>query len=392
MNVRPAARLIGAGATATALVLLAACATRSLNAARHDFYAGRYAEANQVLDRSIPSTDRVLFLMERGTIRLFLGDYANSAKDLIAAYDRLEQLQTYSASRGGASVVVNDTVKEYRGFPYERGLLHAFTAKDHLAMGQWENAAVEARRTLDALSPEVLGDYPDDAYARYMAGLCLELIGDRSNAELQYRKAGALLDNVAVDDRTGRLAARNGTNDVPRVDGGNWPAELVCFVMMGRAPQGQATWRDDWAAQHAAYAEIAIDGEVAGRSYTFTDVLDLAFTTDQKEAAKKMVKTVARVAVKESIAHQIEKDNELLGELVRFVLIGLLEKPDTRRWETLPRLLQVARVPCPPDLKEYTVVFRTATGAEMGRLRVERPLQRNDRTFVSFCRDLPAQP
>lgn len=392
MNVRPAARLIGAGAVAGAAVLLAACATRSLNAARQDFYAGRFAQANQVLDRSAPSTDRVLFLMERGTIRLFLGDYTNSAGDLISAYDRLEELQTYSASRGSASMVVNDTVKDYRGFPYERTLLHAFTAKNHLALGDWEKAAVEARRTLDSLSPEVLGDYPDNPYARYLAGLCLELAGDRSNAELQYRRAGEATEHVGIDPATGRIGPRDGTNAAPRIDDRPWPAELVCFVMMGRAPQGQATWSADWASQHAAHADILVDGAVAGRSYTLTDVLDVAFTTDQKEAAKKMVKTVARIAVKESIAHQIEKDNELLGELVRFVLIGLLEKPDTRRWETLPRLLQVARVPCPPDLKEYTVVFRAANGAELGRIRIDQPLQQKDRTFVSFCRDLPATP
>lgn len=392
MKAPTAGRILRTGLAAGAAVLFAACATQHLNAARHNFYAGRFADADRNLDRKIPSNDRVLFLMERGTIRLALGDYTNSATDLIRAYDRVEELETYSLSRGGASMVANDTVQDYRGFPYERTLLHAFTAKNHLALGDWEKAAVEARRIIQSLEPEAKGDFPDDAYARYMAGFCLELIGDRSNAGLQYRKAAELLGAVGIDDRTGRLYPKADTNDATAAasapDTSAWPAELVCFVMMGRAPHGNNLWRDEWSIQRPAYAEIVVDGEVLGRSYALTDTLDLAFTTQQKEAARKMVKSVARVAAKETIAYQIERDNELLGELVRFVLIGLLEKPDTRRWETLPRYLQVARVKCPPDVKGYTVVFRSSAGGQIGSITVNAPLQRRGTTYVSFCRDI----
>lgn len=390
MNAPTVGRYIRLGVAAAALGLASGCASTALQSARHDFYAGRVEQASRQLAEAQPGQDRVLFWMERGTIRQAAGDYTNSTRDFIEAYDRIEELQTYSMSRGGASMVVNDTVQEYRGFPYERTLLHAFTAKNHLAQARWEDAAVEARRTIASLEPEAKGDYPEDAYSRYMAGFCLELIGDRSNAALQYRRAAEVAGGIGIDDQTGRLGPRPDTNTAARVDESAWPAELVCFILMGRAPQGNNVWRDDWSISRTAYAEIVADGKVLGRSYNLADTLDLAFTTEQKEAARKMVKTVARVAVKESIAYQIEQDNELLGELVRFVLIGLLEKPDTRRWETLPRYLQVARVPCPPDLKEYTVVFRNHEGGQLGSIRVTTPLHRKGKTFVSFCRDLVA--
>ena len=77
-------------------------------------------------------------------------------------------------------------------FQAERTLLHAFTAKNHLAQANFENAAVEARRIIESLTPEKKGDYPDDAYSRYMAGFCLEMMDDRSNAELEYRKADSV--------------------------------------------------------------------------------------------------------------------------------------------------------------------------------------------------------
>lgn len=375
MKRRAAGRILAGAVAVAALAVLAGCATQALNTARHEFYQGRFDQANRTLDRKIPKQDRVLFLMERGMIRLFLGEYENSARDFIDANDRLAELETYSVSRGGASMVVNDTVQDFRGFPYERTLLHAFTAKDHLALGHWENAAVEARRVLESLTPEVLGDYPDDAYSRYLAGVCLELIGDTSNARLQYQKASELAPDAKIDPQTGRIDGSSTTKT---------GAELVCFVLMGHAPRPDNIRLTDL----GTYADVYAGDKRLGRSYQLTDVADLASTSYQKDAARQVVKTVARVAMKETVAHQIEKDNELLGELVRFVLIGLLERPDTRRWETLPRHLHVARVSCPPDLKEYTIVFRNGSGVETARRTVSQPLARNGPLFISFARDI----
>ena len=375
---RPAAVRVVAGGVVALGLLAAGCATQALNTARRDFYQGRLDQANRTLDRKLPAQDRVLFLMERGMIRLFLGDYDESARDFIAAYDRLDELETYSLSRGGASMIANDTVQDFRGYPYERTLLHAFTAKSHLAQANWENAAVEARRLLASLRPETLGDYPDDAYSRYLAGFCFELIGDRSNARLQYEKAAALAPEAKLDPDTGRFAGAAASTS----------NELVCFILIGRAPNPQSAHIE----LPGGYAELRANGKTLGRSHRLTDVADLAFTSLQKDAARQVVKTVARVAAKEAIARQIEHDNELLGELVRFVLIGLLEKPDTRRWETLPRYLHVARVPCPGDVREFTVVFKNSSGVTLSEQTVSRPLARAPGYIVSFARDLRSVP
>jgi len=372
------ARILTGGAAAIALAVLAGCATQALNSARRDFYQGHFDQASTALERKLPKQDRVLFLMERGTVRLFSGDYENSARDFVAAYDRLTELETYSLSKGGASLLVNDSIQDFRGFPYERTLLHAFTALDHLALSNWEHAAVEARRLLDSLSPEKLGDYPDDAYSRYLAGFCLELIGDSSNARLQYEKAAALASQVNLDPNTGRFGSSSSASS-------NAAAELVCFVMMGRAPAPENMLYPD----SGLYAEIYSGNTLLGRSQPLTDVADLASTSYQKDAAREVAKTVTRIAVKETIAYQIEKDNEALGALARIILIGLLERPDTRRWETLPRYLEVARVPCPPDLTEFTISFRTGNGQEISRRTIAAPLTRQGSTFVSFVRDIP---
>jgi hypothetical protein len=104
-------------------------------------------------------------------------------------------------------------------------------------------------------------------------------------------------------------------------------------------------------------------------------------------AALKTAKTVGRIVVKEVIAGSVAKQDSLLGQLLRLALYAA-EVPDTRRWETLPLSLQVGRVPCPPDLTHYTLVFRDGAGRTIHARTVAAPLARRDRTFVSFAREL----
>lgn len=387
------------------LVLLAltlsGCVT-PLNSARHNFYAGELEQAEQDLaDARGSSKDRVLYLMERGMIRQMRGAYPESSRDFIDAADLLEELRTYSLSKGTTSLVINDMAQDFRGAPFERTLLHAFTAKNHLAQGHWDNAAVEARRIIHSLTTEMKGDYPEDAYSRYMAGFCLEMIDDHSNASLQYRKAGELLSegsfgkDIAIDDTTGYPALKttnsvstNADNIVVSVESSKpWQTELVCFVLSGKTLSGANTVDNYWPVSAPVYGEIFHRGRYLGRSYTLTDTVDIAFTTAQMEAARKAVKTISRIAIKEGIADAIEKDNEILGSLVRLVLIDLLERPDIRRWETLPRWLGVARVSCPPDLTNFDVVFKISTGAVLRTIHVEKPIRRRRNIFVSFCRE-----
>lgn len=380
MTTRAAVRCGIGGVAALALLIAVGCATQALESARRDFYRGHFAEAERKLNRNFPAHDRVMYLMERGTIRMFSGEYKLALKDYIAAYDRLVDLETWSVTRGGASLVVNDTVQDFRGFPYERTLLHAFAAKCHFALGDWELAAVEARRIIQSLDPDVLRGYPEDAYSRYVAGAALELAGDQSNARVQYRKAAELAPSAMIDPESGRLG---GLSSEPPTG-----TELLVFVMMGRAP------RIDTASLPVLdlYAEIYANDKRLGRSYLLTDTGQLAAKSFEKDAARQIAKTATRLVAKEAIAQQLDKQDPVLGDLTRLILIGLLEKPDTRRWETLPRHLHVARVPCPPDLKSYTILFKTSSGVTVARREVAAPIQRNGSVFVSFARDIGGLP
>lgn len=381
-------------------VLLSSCST-PLAGARQNFYAGRYAEAEASLTNVVPRPkDKVLFLMERGTIRQQRGEYRESSQDYIAAGDEIERLWTLSASKGAASFVINDSVQDFRGAPYERTLLEAFNAHNFLAQGDWDNAAVGARRVIRSLEPDQINGYPEDAYSRYLAGFCLAMIDDVSNAALQYRKANELASRASIDPVTGRIgpkapASTNTTKNAeaalmpsaqPLASGSN-TAELVCFVLTGRSPPADADPAIIAAFSFPMYAEIRHQGRVLGRSYLLADTGELARKTAEKEALANAIKTGVRVGIKAALAAGAESQQQGLGALV-FQLLMLLEEPDVRRWETLPQQLQVARVACPTNLTEFDIVFKTSGGATVRTMHVTQPIQRRRNTFVAVVRDL----
>lgn len=353
-----------------ALWLGAGCASVPLDSAIGDFRRGQLEAADTRLAEIPDGPDAVRNLMERGMIRHVRRDYAGSAADIARAIRLEEQLETHSVSKAGASMLVNDSVLAFRGLPCERTLLHVFQARNYLARGLWEGAGVEARNIIQR--QEKLDGFSDDAYSRYLAGLCLSLSGDEGSAAFQYQIAASLLQEMILDPATGKFSpASQSVETAPPAANA---CELVCLVDIdGPAPVG-------------ACADLYAGGHCMGSAYVFTDTETLKSRHREKVASRRMAKTVARIAVKESIAAVIAAHNEDLGELVRFLLFAV-ETPDERSWRTLPRTLAVARVPCPPGLESFEVVFRDYRGNR--RITVPGPFLRRDRTYVALCRDYP---
>jgi DNA-binding FrmR family transcriptional regulator len=206
---------------------------------------------------------------------------------------------------------------------------------------------------------------------------------------MQYRAANDALSVTRIDPDTGRLSFAD-TNAVATAHAEPGPFELVVIIQLGRSPRGDDLGSAQGYDRAGVYAEIRVDGQVQGRSYPLSDTAYLKYTTDQILALRLAAKTATRIVLKESIAIAVAaKNNNAAGDLTRLILIGLLERPDVRRWETLPRWLQVARVPCPPDLTSYDVVLKNSRGQVHSTHTITEPIQRRGRTYVSLFRDLP---
>lgn len=366
--------------------LLTSCGTHDLPDARSAFYMGDYTRAqNEIGIDDVEGRDAVLVLMERGTIYQAEGEYEKSSKDFIQASDMLELLETYSVSEGAASWMVNDTVYSYQGAPFEQTMLHSMTALNHLAVGNWADAGVEARRAIYSLQPEERGaDYPDDAFSRYLAAFVLEMTDDYENAAAQYSLVDELLPDLHVDKR-GRFEL----SVAKSVDEQVTDRELVCFFFLGRSPSMHEVRGDYRYSFSPPRIQIYANEQYLGDAAILTSVQDLAMRTWNIEAPARMAKMAARIAAKETLARQFHGRNGDMGALIRLILIGLLEQQDFRRWETLPQWLAVARVPFPMGCSAFDVKVQSSGTTTGTTIAVRHPVVQRGNVVFSFVRDLP---
>jgi len=322
-------------------------------------------------------SDSLLFFLERATIRQANSDYTGSADDFLSAAAIGERLRAASISRASASMLVNDMAKSFTGAPFEQTLLHTFAAKNYLAMGRNDDAAVEARNIVEHLSGDLDG-YPDDAYSRYVAAACLELAGESESAAMEYGRAASLAKAAEIAPATGRFHGHAAAGRA---------TELVCFVGIGvLGPAGGAEWRNQrWGA--APYAEVVVNGVPAGRSHLLADTLKLQEATRARTAAIKAAKTVVRTGLKFAIAHAVSEHSDALGALAWLVLMES-ETEDLRRWETLPRWLHAARVTCPAGATDIRVIFRKADGTQVEEKSLPKPQARSTSLTLVSARSL----
>ena len=350
-------------------VLLTGCSTSHIDTARVHYYQRDFEAAKTALTE-VPVGDKneVLALMEGGMISHTCGDYEASTEIWLTATEKIKSLDFVSVSEGASSLLINDNTQTYSGAPFERSLLHAFTAQNYFARELWQDAAVEARLITDGLAS--LNEFPDDPYSHYIAGLAFEMMRNSSGARIEYEKANELAQNLSIGEQSGSLApASTNLTAATQPPPGN---ELICLISIGRAPVNGRYPRENRTWGPSPYAEILSDGKVLGRSYTLNTTAHLLAATQKRIAVIKTAKTATRIVLKESIASAVSDNNALLGEILRLILYAL-ETPDLRGWSTLPMWLQVARVPCAEDLKECTVVFRNANGTELARQNLAAP-------------------
>lgn len=158
---------------------------------------GEYLRALEYLDESrlaSSNKDRLLYLMERGGLLNLVGEYRQSHLSLQEADDLTEELVTRSVSREALSFVVNDSTVPYRGEDYESAYLNYYKALNFVALGEFEAAAVEARRVDEKLTwyfdlYEGKNSYREDAFLRFLTGLIYEAYGDLGNAQVAYRRS-----------------------------------------------------------------------------------------------------------------------------------------------------------------------------------------------------------
>lgn len=176
--------------------LVGGCASHSqdLSVVREALVRGAPSDALTKFTEKKEKPDDLLYLLERGYLEYEAGHYEASNTAFDAAELRSADLYTKSVTNEIASLITSDKVLPYRSYPYELVMIQYYRALNYLALGQHEDALVEARKANQRLTEladekEDKNTYRDDAFLQYFTGLLYEDAGEWNDAAVAYRDA-----------------------------------------------------------------------------------------------------------------------------------------------------------------------------------------------------------
>lgn len=156
--------------------------------------------------------DEVLKFLDLGIVAHYMNDCNASNENLSQAEKLIEKYQAKSITQNISSMMINDTVIDYSGDPYEDIYSNIFMALNYLKMDKVDDAFVEIRRfdikqkeitvkyqvELEhykqqlkenaSYIPDVEIEFHNSAFARYLSMLLYRSEGDISSAEVDYKK------------------------------------------------------------------------------------------------------------------------------------------------------------------------------------------------------------
>lgn len=191
--------------------------------------AGQDTSVHEVPRRLTPRDDLIEALYD-GMWAYYAGDWERASKGFVAASDLAEDRFTKSLRENAAALLTNDLALSYTPGHTERLFTHYYGALAWAGKGDYENAAVEARRLgamLQQLEPQMTDrDKSSRALLRYVSGAIFEAYGEANDADVSYRNARLLAgaDSSAIP---GRVPIPADSGDVVILIENGWVAHKV---------------------------------------------------------------------------------------------------------------------------------------------------------------------
>lgn len=417
------------------LVSLSGCVSSSLlqpypsqaKRIKEHLRAKNFEKACLYLSPKIGSQDALLYLQERGRVYQLSGEIQKSQADFEKASQIVEsrrfETQWNYLGTGAASVFLNDTVFPYEGSAYEKIFLHTYQILNYLSRRDLEGALVEVRRAnneqryeldrralsqtvwdaqakshkvdVEAIAESLQEVYREidlsvgelkksyqNAYTDYISGISYELIGDRENARVSYKKAlalypknqylqtalaGTLERAKPAKNNKGRLVILYEEGFIPEREELKIPLPYHGRIYTIALPylQGAAT-----------AAAIPLNIQI-GHSYYNTQELCKPYALAALALKESYPGILLRQLIRLIVRDQSQKKAQKLDEQQGFggffslgtSLLGVaIDHADRRSWSTLPNSLQVADITL--EAGTHTLVL-SAVGAIPANFNVE---------------------
>lgn len=320
-------------------------------------------------DYTPPLRDYPQYLLDRGMLHFYLGDFAASIEDWQQAKALLADTQALSLSETAGALTINETLRSYAGTPHERVALHSFLALSYLGLGDLAGARVEVLQA-DVLMRQLSSESVlrgNLAAARYIGGVVFELNGEQDDALISYRKARAILQEnrrPIPDALKASLDRLEEADNAPRRTTSRQQHSLFVFYFDGVVTSMRQHHLPIFAPELNQLVQIALpyyppvrhstghlrvgaEGQTYGTE-TITDFDALARADLDARMPGIIAVTTARAVAKYQSVRAAQKEDEMAGLFLNLFTLAT-EWADTRSWRTLPATLQILRLPLPDD-------------------------------------------
>ncbi len=358
----------------------------------------------------------LLFNMERGELLRMDRRYPDSTNAFLLADNKVKEWEETAKTNPSklmgtvGAALISERLKNYEGQDYEKVWLTTRLAMNRVAVGDFENARVDIKRTHEreaiiaefrsketlaaeeeakskgaAAGGKELNGYPvetlndpevlalkngyQNALSHYLAGFMYEVLGESGLAAPGYRKAielkpetGVLEEGVrGLDNRTSFTWKRRQrmTDVLFVVEAGDAPARKPkAFTIPVPTGRGMVTASISYPVIEPSTDPLLTTLSAAGTDLKLEKVVDvnvMARRALKDEMPGMVLRGVTRAIAKGVMQNELQKGGGLVGGLIGAVASAATEVADDRMWRMLPGRVYIARGYLPPGEHVVTV-------------------------------------
>ena len=371
----------------------------------------------------------LLYYFEKGELLRSKGDLQGSqaawraADGVVYQWEESVKLDTDKYLSQFGSYLVNDKVRRYEGYDYEKVMLTTQMALNLLAQNDFDGARTEIKKTHEREAviaelrdkqylqreqqaeqegvttafkdlqgypvaslddPEVVGlkNSYQSAFSHYLSGFVYEALGEKGLAAPGYRKAAELRPNTPLLEQAlldlDQASIKPGESEVlivvqsglaPARDSVRVPLPLPIDNNLVITPLSFPVMKEDTST--AYFSEVYLNQKAVGlTALNSTSAMSRRALRDDMPGI--ILRTSVRAISRGVTQKNLNKTNPMAG-LVMGIASAVLEGADTRTWRTLPNQTQVARVHLVQG--EHSLSLPSSLGGTQLRLKIDRPYQ-----------------
>ena len=364
------------------------------------------------LEASAKSEDdktALLYNLERGELLRMDRRYEDSTNAFLLADIKVKEWEETAKTNPSklmgtvGAALISERLKNYEGQDYEKVWLTTRLALNRVAVGDFENARVDIKRTHEreaiiaefrsketlaaeeeakskgaAAGGKELNGYPvetlndpevlalkngyQNALSHYLAGFMYEVLGESGLAAPGYRKAielkpetGVLVEGLrGLDNRTSFTWKRRQrmTDVLFVVEAGDAPARKPkAFTIPVPTGRGMVTASISYPVIEPSTDPLLTTLSAAGTDLKLEKVVDvnvMARRALKDEMPGMVLRGVTRAVAKGVVQNELQKRGGLVGGLIGAVASAATEVADDRLWRMLPGRVYIARGYLPP--------------------------------------------